>query len=97
MQIGTDSEELFGSINELHGKQCGTHWAGATELQDYTPEFSTTESSPSYPSSYRFITLYTSLPFLACPCKCIEVNAEWKINQALPLLVFSFLIQLEKM
>lgn len=36
MQIGTDSKELFGIINELCGKQCGTHWAEATELQDYT-------------------------------------------------------------
>lgn len=76
MQIGTDSQELFGIINELLGKQCGTHWAGVTELQDYTPELSTTESSPSYPSSSRFITLYSFLPFLACPCGSIEVNAE---------------------
>lgn len=72
-----------------------THWAGATELQDYTPELSTTGASPSYPSSSRFITLHSLLPFLACPCRSTEVNAEWKINQALPRLVFSFLIKLE--
>lgn len=47
MQIGSDSVELFGIVNELLGKQCGTHWAGATELQDYTPELSTTEASPA--------------------------------------------------
>lgn len=37
MQIGTDSKELLGIVNELSGKQCGTHWAGTTELQDNAP------------------------------------------------------------
>jgi len=37
MQIGTDSEELLGIINELSGKQRGTRWAGTTELRDYIP------------------------------------------------------------
>lgn len=37
MQIGTDSEELLGIVNELSGKQCDTRWAGTTELRDYTP------------------------------------------------------------
>lgn len=37
MQIGTDSKELLVIINELSGKQCGTRWAGTTELRDYAP------------------------------------------------------------
>lgn len=37
MQIGTDSKELLGIVNELSGKQCDTRWAGTTELRDYTP------------------------------------------------------------
>lgn len=37
IQIGTDSEELLGMVNELSGKQCGTRWTGTTELWDYAP------------------------------------------------------------
>lgn len=58
------------------------------------PELITATSSPTYLSSSRFIILYSSLPFLACPCKSIEVNEEWKINQPFSLLVVSFLIKL---
>lgn len=36
-QIGTDSKELLGIVNELSGKQCGTRWAGTTELRDNAP------------------------------------------------------------
>lgn len=53
------------------------------------PELSTAAFSYSYPSNLRFITLHSSLPFLACPRKSIEVNGERKINQPFSLPVFS--------